>query len=122
MSRIILDQNCPIGIRQILADHEVVTALEMGWDALTNGKLLDAAEREGFHILVTSDQNLRYQQNLAGRRIALVVLGTTHWLTIKADPGGVVAACDGSKVGSYVVVPFPKPPRHLRSAKRPAPD
>lgn len=114
MSRIILDQNCPIGIRQILAAHEVITALEMGWDALTNGKLLDAAERDGFHILVTSDQNLRYQQNFAGRRIALVVLGTTHWLTIKADPGGVVAACDSATVGSYVVVPFPKPPRGRR--------
>ena len=121
MSRIILDQNCPIGIRQLLTDHEVVTALEMGWDALTNGKLLDAAEREGFHILVTSDQNLRYQQNLTGRRIALVVLGTTHWLTIKADPGGVVAACDGATAGGYVVVPFPKPPRLRRPSPKPEP-
>ena len=73
MSRILLDQNAPRGLRQLLSTHEVRTANEMGWAALANGLLLDAAERANFDILVTADQNIRSQQNLAGRRIAMVV-------------------------------------------------
>ena len=115
LSRILLDRKAPIGRRQILAGDDVVTAFDMGWETVTNGKLLDAAEREGFNRLVTSDQNPRYEQNLAGRRIALIVLGTTHWLTIKADPEKVVAACRGSQPGGCLVVSFAKPPRRRRS-------
>jgi hypothetical protein len=83
----------------------------MGWAAIANGLLLDAAEKAGFDILVTSDQNLGFQQNLAGRGIAVVSLTTNHWLTVKADPSGVVAACERAGEGSYTVVRFPKPPR-----------
>lgn len=115
MSLILFDQNVPIGLRPLLTGHDVKTAYEMGWAALLNGKLLDAAQIAGFDVMVTADQNLEYQQNLAGRRIALVVLDTKQWLTIKVDPSGVVAACSGTQEGLYVVVRFPKPPRLRRS-------
>ncbi|HQX50372.1 MAG TPA: hypothetical protein PLY87_15145 [Planctomycetaceae bacterium] len=54
-----------------------MTAFEQGWGSLANGELLDAAERAGFELLVTTDQNLQYQQNLTARRIAIVVLRST---------------------------------------------
>jgi hypothetical protein len=69
VSRILLDQNAPLGLRQLLSAHDVKTANEMGWAAIANGLLLEAAERAGFDILVTADQNMRSQQNLAGRKI-----------------------------------------------------
>jgi len=74
MSLILFDQNTPGGLRSVLAAHEVRTALQMGWDALVNGALIAAAEAAGFDILVTADRNMRHQQNLSGRRLALVVL------------------------------------------------
>ena len=66
-----------------MPDHLVATAYEKGWSALTNGELLSRAEAEGFDALVTTDQNLRYQQNLTGRKISVIVLLTTNWPRIK---------------------------------------
>lgn len=66
-----LDQGTPVPLREALSPHEVVTAYERGWSSLGNGALLDATERDGFDMLVTTDKNLRYQQNLGSRRIAL---------------------------------------------------
>lgn len=80
--RILLDQSTPKGLRQILTGYEVSTADEMGWAAYANGALLNAAEKGGFDILVTSDQNLRFQQEMGGRRVAVVALTTNHWNTI----------------------------------------
>lgn len=114
MSRILLDQNAPVGLRQLLSAHDVKTANEMGWSAVANGLLLDAAETAGFDILVTADQNIRAQQNLSGRKIAIVVLTTNHWLTVRSEAEAVVAACDGAGEGSYTVVSFPRPPRRRR--------
>jgi predicted nuclease of predicted toxin-antitoxin system len=67
MPRILLDQNLPRGLRDILPDHSVETAYNMGWGRLENGDLLTAAEDAGFAIMITADQNIRYQQNLSGR-------------------------------------------------------
>jgi hypothetical protein len=111
LPRILLDQSAPLGLRRILTGHEVKTAYEMGWDRMANGHLLDAAEDAGFDIMVSSDQSLWHQQNLAGRRIAVVILTTNHWDTIKADPSGVVTACARAGEGSYTVVGFPLQPR-----------
>jgi hypothetical protein len=58
-----------VPLRDVLAGHDVSTAYERGWAKLKNGELLDAAEREGFEVFVTTDTVLRYQQNLSGRRI-----------------------------------------------------
>ena len=63
------------GVAPALPNHTVKEARAMGWDTLSNGDLLNAAEAAGFAVLVITDQNLRYQQNLTGRQIAIVVLG-----------------------------------------------
>lgn len=80
--RILLDQGAPVPLRSILSDHEVSTAYELGWSRLSNGELLSAAERD-FDVLVTTDRNLRYQQPLTGRRLAILVLPTTSWPRIQ---------------------------------------
>src|SRR5262245_25426471 len=70
--RIVFDQGTPVPLRRELVGHIVTTAYEQGWATLANGALLDAAEGAGYDVLITTDQNLRYQQNLTGRRLALV--------------------------------------------------
>jgi hypothetical protein len=64
--RIIFDQATPVPIRLYLQGNTVRTAAQLGWDKLTNGDLLTAAERAGFDLLLTTDKNMRYQQNLVG--------------------------------------------------------
>jgi hypothetical protein len=81
--RILFDQGTPVPLRESLRQHEVATAFERGWSDLKNGELLDAAEREGFVVLVTTDTNLKFQQSLSGRRIAIVVLLSTSWPRIE---------------------------------------
>jgi hypothetical protein len=114
LSRILLNQSAPKGLRQLLTGHDVKTAYEMGWDKIANGKLLAAAEAAGFAIIVSADQSIWRQQNMAGRKIALIVTTTNHWDTIKANPAGVIAACAEAGPGRTIVVPFPKPPRRRR--------
>jgi hypothetical protein len=121
MRRILLDESVPAGIAGILTGHEVRTAPEMGWAGLTNGRLLDEAERAGFSIMVTADSNIKGQQRLAGRKIALVVLTNNHWDTIRANPDGVRLACDRAKDGDYIVVDLPRPPLRRRPFPAPAP-
>ena len=75
--RVLFDQGTPVPLRRFLPQHEVTTAYEQDWSTLQNGELLAPAELAGFQVLVTTDTNLRYQQNLAARTIAIVVLGTT---------------------------------------------
>jgi hypothetical protein len=76
--RILLDQGVPKGVRSALSDFDVRSAYQMGWQQLSNGTLIDAAEADGFDLVLTCDQNIRQQQNLEGRRIAIVVLQTNH--------------------------------------------
>jgi hypothetical protein len=78
---------------------------------LTNGDLLIEAERAGFDVLPTADKNMRYQQNLAGRRIALVVLSTPQWPLVKLHLDRIAAAVDACTPGSYVEVEIPFRPR-----------
>ena len=73
--KILFDQGTPVPIRRFLEGHEIRTAAQEHWDTLRNGDLLEAAEACGFDLLLTTDKNLRYQQNLKGRRIAIIVLG-----------------------------------------------
>jgi hypothetical protein len=105
--RILLDQGAPAPLRRFLEQHEVVTAYERGWARLTNGLLLEAAESAGFELLVTTDANLRYQQNLSGRRIAIVVLTTTSWPRIQRAIELVVQAVDAVVPGCYLEVAIP---------------
>lgn len=76
---ILFDQGTPRGLARYLTGHTVTKAIERGWDRFTNGALLAEVEKTGFDLLVTTDKNMRYQQNLAGRKIAIVVLGEQQW-------------------------------------------
>jgi hypothetical protein len=81
--RILFDQATPVPIRAHLTEHEVRTAAQQGWDTLKNGELLAVAEADGFDVLLTTDKNLLYQQNLSGRRIAVEVLGLQQWPSLR---------------------------------------
>jgi hypothetical protein len=72
--KILFDQGTPVPLRRYLGGHSVSTAFELAWSTLENGDLLQAAEDGGFEVLVTTDSKLKYQQNLADRKIAIVVL------------------------------------------------
>jgi hypothetical protein len=98
--RILFDQGTPVPLRHALAAHLVATAFEMGWANSENGDLLRMAE-EQFDAFVTTDQNLRYQQNLAGLRLAVLVLPTTNWLEICDHLPEVAAAINALKSGEY---------------------
>lgn len=89
--RVIFDQGTPTPLRRRLPAHDVRTTFELNWVTLKNGELLDRAEASGFRVLVTTDQSLKYQQNLGGRQIAIVVLSTTSWIRIRRS-AAVVAA------------------------------
>ena len=91
-------------LRRHLPRHEVATAAEMDWSQLTNGELLAAATDAGFEVLVTTDQNLRYQQNLKDRKIAVVVLMTASWPRISKQADKVTAAIEGVVSGDYIEV------------------
>ena len=105
--RVLFDQGTPVPLRKHLSAHQVVTTFELGWNKLKNGELLQKAEEDGFSVLVTTDQNLRYQQSLVGRKIAIVVLATTSWPRIERTVESVAKAVDAATPGSYVEVPVP---------------
>lgn len=105
--RVLFDQGTPAPLRKALPDHDVKTAFECRWDALENGALLAVAETGGFEVFVTTDQNLRYQQNLAQRRIAIVVVNTTNWPRIKSHANLVARAIEGAVPGAFIDVVIP---------------
>lgn len=98
--RILFDQGVPAPLRGFLERHTVATAYEMGWAALKNGELLVSAEGQ-FDALITTDQSLRHQQKLAGRRLAILVLPTTSWPKIRAHVAEVAEAISGLRPGDY---------------------
>ena len=105
--RVLFDQGTPAPLRLLLPQHDVVTAHERGWSQLKNGELLDSAEKEGFAVLVTTDANLKYQQNLTSRKLVIVVLTTTSWPRIQRVADAVVAAIDSAAPGTYFEVEVP---------------
>jgi hypothetical protein len=96
--RILFDQGVPAPLRDHLTGHHVTTAYELGWSKLSNGELLSNAE-ERFDVLITTDQNLRHQQQLAGRRLGVLVLPTTSWPVLQTKVEAIVAAIGGIKPG-----------------------
>jgi predicted nuclease of predicted toxin-antitoxin system len=110
---ILFDHATPRGVARFLSGHSVITAKDRGWDTLSNGDLLEAAERAGFDVVVTADKNMRHQQNLEGRRIALVVLSTPQWPIVKLHLEKIAAAVNAATAGSYIEVElsvWPRPP------------
>lgn len=105
--RVLFDQATPVPLRQFLEGHTVKTAAQENWDRLPNGELLNAAEAAGFDVLVTTDKHIRYQQNLAGRKIAIVLLGKQQWPELQAHVQLVVAAVNTAPPGAYTEVDIP---------------
>jgi hypothetical protein len=101
---ILFDQGTPVGIRESLHGHVIKTAQEQGWNRLLNGELLHEAEEAGFDVLLTTDKNLVYQQNLSERKIAIVVLGRSRWSLIERVLERVVAAVDAAKPETYNLI------------------
>jgi hypothetical protein len=105
--KVLFDQGTPAPLRKALTGHVVATAHEQGWSELENGSLISAAEENGFEAFVTTDKNLKYQQSLTGRRMAIVVLLTTSWPRIQLHLPAVVTAINQAQVGSYREVSVP---------------
>jgi hypothetical protein len=104
---ILFDHVTPNGIARFLPGHTIIKAKDRGWDTLSNGDLLTEAERAGFDLLLTADKNMRHQQNLRGRRIALVVLSTPRWPVVRLHMEKIAAAINAAKPGSYAEVDIP---------------
>jgi hypothetical protein len=105
---VLFDHGTPKGLIAALAGHNVITAQQRGWDTLDNGALLAAAEAAGVDVMVTTDRRIRYQQNLAGRGIGLVVLtGTTKWSRIRRHFQRIAVAVEAASAGSYVEIAIP---------------
>ena len=105
--RILFDNGTPNPIARSLVGHEVAFARQIGWHELKNGELLRQAEEAGYELLLTSDKNIRYQQNLSGRKIAIIVLGNQQWPDVKLHLERIVAAVNAATEGSYSEVEIP---------------
>jgi hypothetical protein len=104
--KILFDQGTPAPLRACLSSHTVSTAYELGWSVLKNGDLLRLAETQGFDVLVTTDTHLKYQQNLAGRKIAIAVLLSTSWPRIQIKAPKIAACITGMAEGAFVEIPI----------------
>lgn len=98
---ILFDQGTPAPLRHALLGHVVETAYERGWSSLKNGELIAAAESAGFEVFVTTDKNLKYQQNLVNRTMAIVVLQSTSWPRIQRVLSQIADAVATASSGSY---------------------
>jgi hypothetical protein len=105
--RILFDHGTPSGIAVSLSGHKVTEARERGWDRISNGELLEVAEAAGFEVLLTTDKRIRYQQNLTGRKVAIVVLGNSTWRVAQLYVDRIARAVDDAKPGSYAEVEIP---------------
>jgi hypothetical protein len=105
--RILFDQGVPRGLAASLLGHQVTEARKLKWERISNGALLTLAEDVGFELLVTTDKNVRYQQNLAARKISIVVLGNSPWWLVRQHLDEIVAAVNAATPGSYTEVEIP---------------
>jgi hypothetical protein len=106
---ILFDHGTPRGLARLLSGHTVVTARAKGWDRLSNGSLLDVAEKAGFDLFLSTDSGIRYQQNLAQRKIAILILtGSTKWTRVRLQAHRIEAAVTAAAAGSYneIEIPF----------------
>ncbi len=104
---VLFDNGTPRGLARFLTGHTIEEARARGWEQLANGELIDVAEQAGFEVMVTTDKNIRYQQNLKARNIALVVLEHSQWPMVKLVAESIVATVNAAQPGSYVEVQVP---------------
>jgi hypothetical protein len=112
---ILFDNGTPRGLARFLPGHSVEEARARGWEELSNGELIDLAEQAGFEVMVTTDKNIRYQQNLKARKIAIVVLAHSQWPMVKLVVENIAATVNTAEPGSYIEVDVP-----FNSKNRPA--
>ena len=99
--RILFDQGTPLPLRRFLTQHEVSTAYRLGWSKLSNGELLAACEGK-FDLLITTDKNLKYQQQLKDRSVGILILPTTNWAELKLMVESIARKVDQMKPGEYL--------------------
>lgn len=104
--KILFDQGTPAPLRRALPGRPVSTAYEQGWSDLQNGDLIRAAEAEGFQVLITTDQNLKHQQNLKGRTLGILLLPTTSWPKIQEHLDEFSSAVNSLRPGDYRELDF----------------
>jgi hypothetical protein len=105
---ILFDHGTPKGLARALPGHTIVTAQARGWDKLNNGALLNVAEEAALDLLLTTDRRIRYQQNLAGRKIALAVLtGCTKWSRVRLHLERIAVVVNAATSGSYSEIDIP---------------
>lgn len=109
--RILFDKSAPNGLARHLEGHTVSMAEQCGWGSMENGDLLTIAEQSGYELFLTADKNLRYQQNFAGRRISIVVLGQSPWPLVRQHVAAIIAAVSAATPGSFVEVDIALPPK-----------
>jgi hypothetical protein len=97
-------ENIPHKLRILLPDHDVTTVAYLNWIGIKNGELLKAAEEAGFDVLITSDQGIPYQQNMAGRKLAMIMLSTPNWNMVKEAASKISAALAVAAPGSFTNV------------------
>ncbi len=105
--KIVFDHGTPAPLRHLLAGHVVSTAFELGWATLENGELLRRAAND-FDILITTDQNLRYQQDVSHLPVAILVLPTTSWPKVRQHVAHVIEAIAEALPGEYREIIFPE--------------
>ncbi len=105
---VLFDHGTPRGLARLLPEHTVITAKARGWDRLSNGELLKMAEAAAVDLLITTDQKIGYQQNLADRKIAIVVLaGSTKWSCVRLHHERIATVVNAATPGSYTEVAIP---------------
>jgi glutamate racemase len=105
--KILFDNGTPKPIARSLTGHEITYARRIGWHEMGNGELIRQAEEAGYEVLLSTDKNIRYQQNLTGRKIALVILGNQQWPLVKLHLDKIAAAVNTATLGSFVEVDIP---------------
>lgn len=104
--KVLLDECVPWPMRKMLAGLGCTNPYKCGWSGVTNGELLKLVESE-FELFITSDQNLRYQQNMAGRRIAILELSTNDLRRILAAESAIVEAVASIQASDYLQLEIP---------------
>ena len=97
--KILFDNGTPAPLQRYLAGHTIDTAAKRGWQRLENGELLGQMERHGYEVLITTDQNMRYQQNLSGRNFAVIVLMRARWSLVQQWIDQIIEMIDDIREG-----------------------
>ena len=114
MIRVLFDKNVPYPRKRYLTGYRMKTAEEEGWGQISNGELISRAEQAAYEILIACDQNVRYRQNLTHRKIAMVVLGSNIWPSVRQKVGEIASAFTRVSPGSFEFIEIASPPKRRR--------